>query len=116
MKARIVLVAAFALTGPTLAGDESFGAASSDRYKITTRRKSDTVTVQATKERTVFVVKSPSGISHAGIERLDEGWPKSVVLRLHLKGLEGFQITNGKVTLEAAVSSQEKPPKVRVWK
>ena len=115
MKARIVRIAAF-LTGPTLADNEAAPKNSSDRYQISARRKSDTVTVEATKERTVFVVKSPAGISHASIERLDEGWPKSVVLRLHLKGLEGFQVTNGKVTREAAVSSQEKPPKVRLWK
>src|SRR4051812_34644539 len=116
MKARIALVVAFALTGSTMAGDEATPRHSSDRYKITTRRKSDTVEVEATKERTVFVVKSPSGISHASVGRLDGDWPKAVVLRLHLKGLEGFQVTNGKVTLEAAVSSREKPPKVRLWK
>jgi hypothetical protein len=36
------------------------------------------------------------------------------MLRLHLKGLENFKVTNGKVTLEAAVSSQD--GKVRLWK
>ena len=34
-------------------------------------------------------------------------------LRLHLKGLEHIKVTNGKDTLEAAVSSQN--GKVRLW-
>ena len=37
-----------------------------------------------------------------------------VALHVHLKGLESFRVSNGKVTLHAAVSSQEKS-KVRVW-
>jgi len=37
-----------------------------------------------------------------------------VVLLLHLKGLETFKVTNGNVTLEAALSSQD--GKVRLWK
>ena len=37
-----------------------------------------------------------------------------MVLRLHLKGLENFRVTNDKVQLEASVSSQD--GKVRLWK
>ena len=36
------------------------------------------------------------------------------MLRLHLKGLENIKVSNGKVTMEAAVSSQD--GKVRLWK
>ncbi len=39
---------------------------------------------------------------------LPSGDPAStVILRLHLKGLENFKVTNGKITLEAAVSGQD---------
>ena len=55
--------------------------------------------VQTDKEKTVFIVKSPFGISQAVIERTDENWPDAVVLRLHLQGLESFKASNGKVTL-----------------
>jgi hypothetical protein len=55
------------------------------------------------------------GISQAVIERQDD-WPKAIVLRLHLKGLESFRVANGKVRLDAAVSIQEGKPKVRLWK
>ena len=66
------------------------------------------------RERVVFSLRSPFGISHARIERV-EAWPKQVVLRLHLSGLEQLQITNGTDTVFAAVSSTNAVPRVRVW-
>src|SRR5262249_38779083 len=86
------------------------------KFKITTKRKDDTVEVQAEKDKTRFIIKSPFGISQAVIEREGEKWPDAVVLRLHLKGLESFRASNGKVTLDAAVSIQEGKVKVRLWK
>lgn len=85
-------------------------------FKITMKRKDDTVEVRVEKDRTVFSVKSPFGISQAVVERKGEKWPEAVVLRLHLKGLENFRASNGKVTLDAAVSIQDRKPKVRLWK
>jgi hypothetical protein len=85
-------------------------------FKITTRRADDAVQVRADKGKTVFIVTSPFGISRAVIERLGERWPKAVVLRLHLKGLEHFRVTNGKVKLEASASLQDGKPVVRLWK
>ncbi len=38
------------------------------------------------------------------------------MLRLHLKGLESFRASNGKVTVGAAVSIQEGKTQVRLWK
>lgn len=84
------------------------------RFKIKTKKQDDTVEVRTDKEKAIFIVKCPSGISQAVIERQDDAWPKIVVLRLHLKGLEGFRVTNSKVRLDAAVSSQT--GKVRLWK
>ena len=85
-------------------------------YKITTKRKDDAVGVRAEKDRTVFSVTSPVGVSRAVVERQVEKWPEAVVLRLHLKGLENFRASNGQVTLAAAVSVQAGKPKVRLWK
>ena len=86
------------------------------RFKITTRRKDDGVEVRADKDKALFTVKSPFGISHAVIERQEGTWPKAVVLRLHLKGLSSFRTSTGKVGVDAAVSIQEGRQKVRVWK
>jgi hypothetical protein len=83
-------------------------------FKTTTKRESDKVEVKVEKDRTVFSIQSPAGISNAVIERTGEKWPDAVVLRLHLNGLESFRITNGKVTVNAAMSSQD--GKARLWK
>ena len=60
-------------------------------FKITTKRDNDKVEVKVEKDKTVFSVHSPFGISQAVIERTDEKWPDTVMLRLHLKGLENFK-------------------------
>ena len=84
------------------------------QFKIITKRDHDKVEVKVQKGTTVFLVHSPFGISQAVIERTDENWSDIVMLRLHLKGLENFKVTNGKVTLDSAVSSQD--GNVRLWK
>ncbi len=84
------------------------------RFKITTKRDSDNAEVNIQHGKAIFLFHSPFGISHATIERLDANWPDAVVLQLQLKGLENFKVSNGTVTLEAAVSSQE--ANVRQWK
>lgn len=83
-------------------------------FKITTKRENDRVDVNAAKDKVVFSVHSPFGISNAVIERTGEKWPDVVVLRLHLKGLESFRAMNDKLKLEASVSSQD--GKVQLWK
>jgi hypothetical protein len=85
-------------------------------FKITTKRDTDKVEVKVEKDQTVFSIHSPFGISQAVIERTQEKWPEAVVLRLHLKGLESFRVSNGKVTLDAAVSSSDDRRRVRLWK
>jgi len=82
--------------------------------KITTKRDSDKVEVMVKEGKAIIALHSPFGISQAVIERSCSDWPSSVMLRLHLKGLENFKTTNGTLTLEAAVSSQD--GKVRLWK
>jgi hypothetical protein len=104
------------LSGIAVADDGDEPSDQPANFKIATKRADDTVDVRADKDRTVFVVKSPFGISQAVIERQDEDWPKAVVLRLHLKGLEHFRASNGKVTLDAAASIQEGKAKLRLWK
>lgn len=83
-------------------------------FKITTKRENDRVDVNAEKNKVVLSVHSPFGISNAVIERADKKWPDAVVLRLRLKGLENFSVSNDTVKLEASVSNQD--GKVRLWK
>ncbi|QDV56275.1 hypothetical protein [Rosistilla oblonga] len=83
-------------------------------FRIKTKRDDDKVEVTVENDKGVISVRSPFGLSQAIIERSGNKWPDIVTLRLHLKGLEKFKVTNGKDTLEAAVSSQY--GKVRLWK
>jgi hypothetical protein len=85
-------------------------------FKITTKRDDDRVDVKAEKSKVTVSVYSPFGISQAVIERTSKTWPDAVVLRLHLKGLENFWATNGKVKLEASASLKDSKPVVRLWK
>jgi len=87
----------------------------SPQFKFTTKRDTDKVEVKVEKDKTVFSVRSPFGISQVVIERTEEKWPDAVVLRLHLMGLESFRASNGEVTLDAAVSSHDDKQRVRLW-
>jgi hypothetical protein len=110
---RIPLAVLLAVSGIALAGDSDTHQDQPAKFKITTKRKGDSVEVRADKARAVFGVKSPFGISQAVIERREATWPKAVVLRLRLKGLSNFRASNGKTTVNAAVSIQDGKLKVR---
>ena len=87
----------------------------STRFSITTKRSDDNVEFKVDDDKTVFTIRSPFGISSAEIERIDYKWPDIVMVRLYLKSLENLRITNGKVTLEASVSSHDTKSPVRLW-
>jgi hypothetical protein len=59
---------------------------------------------------TVVNIRSKRGIGRTSIVAKDGVWPKKLVLRLYLKGLENFEISNGTKTLKMSVSSQKNPP------
>ncbi|MGY8770001.1 MAG: hypothetical protein ACKVH8_16405 [Pirellulales bacterium] len=85
-------------------------------FTITTKRTDDKIEIKIDKDETTFSIHSPLGISNATIKRNEDHWPKRVVLHLHLKGLENFQVTSGKVSLAASVSSTKQKPRIRLWK
>lgn len=83
-------------------------------FKITTKRSDDSVEAKAEHDKSVFVIRSPFGISHATIERTTEQWPDEVVLQLRLSALESFKASTGGLKLEASVLSHDGT--VRLWK
>ena len=91
------------------AGDDAL-----PNFKIATQRETDSVEARGEGGGIVFVVKSPNGIGQATVERTDSSWPETAGIRLHLKGLEKFTVSAGKVALHAAVSSHD--GSVRVWR
>jgi hypothetical protein len=76
-----ILIVTFLSIGCARAADES-------PFKITTKRVDDKIQVTARNDKSVISVHSPVGISQAVIERNREQWPDTVILRLHLKGLD----------------------------
>jgi hypothetical protein len=101
----LAAVVGMADTGTAMGGDAPF--------RITTKRDDDKAEVKVEMGKATVLIHSPFGISEAVITRSGEDWPDVVAMRLKLKGLENLKIANGKVTLEAAVSSQN--GKSRLW-
>lgn len=83
-------------------------------FKITTKRSDDRVEVKSNDDKTLFVIRSPFGISNATIERTAEKWPDKVMIQLRLNGLERFKVSTDKLKLEASVSSHD--GSIRLWK
>lgn len=86
------------------------GARGQSPLEVTTQRDTDSAEVRLDKEKVIISLHSPHGISQAVIQPSGEKWPDQLILHLHLRGLEHLKVTNGKVTLNAAVSSHESPP------
>ena len=58
------------------------------------------ITILRTASETVFEIKSEFGIGKAKVELVKGTWPQKVVIRLFLKGLEGFTLSGSNLVLE----------------
>lgn len=85
-------------------------AADPQPYKLTSKRDDDKVTVNVEKDRTLFDITCPTGISELVVERTGANWPETVVVRLHISGLEQFHAKGEKVTLRGFVSNHTDDP------
>jgi hypothetical protein len=108
MKRRLVALA-FALGAVVVvAADLASGASESQppaEFRVSTQRADDCIQIRRENGCVIWDIRSPFGIGRATIERVAPQWPKSVRLRLHLRGLEGFRVSSGNITLAGAVSS-----------
>jgi hypothetical protein len=55
--------------------------------------------------QTVIGISDPSGMGKATVKRKTPRWPVSMVVRLHLGGLESFRVGTGNIHVEWWVSS-----------
>jgi len=85
--------------------------ADSSDFEIATKKKEDRVVVTKADGKNIVIVRSCSGIGAADVTRLKERWPDTVVIRLHLGGLECFAVTSGKVRLTTSVASHHRRAK-----
>lgn len=83
------------------------------RFEVTTLRSDDRVETKHEASKTIFDVQSPSGISHANIERTEDKWPEKIFLRLRLKGLENLRLKTQDQTLCSSISSSSAD--IRQW-
>lgn len=111
----VIATAALALVAPALFQPSGAATDPPPRFTVATRKADDTVVVSGDETRTTFDIKSPSGISRAVFERDGDTWPKAVVVRLHLKGLESLKVTAGAVAVGAAVGVRDGTVEVRQW-
>jgi hypothetical protein len=89
---RLFSLLAFAFAGAAVLAEDK------PEFKSATKRDDDRVVVSKEKDRTVFDITSPFGISNAAIERTGDVWPENVVVRLRLSGLEYFLATSDKAS------------------
>ncbi len=54
---------------------------------------------------TTIEIHCESGIGHATLHRQAATWPRQVILRLHLRGLESLKATVGDTTLQWSIAS-----------
>ena len=73
--------------------------------EVVTRKEEDRVRAEVNGDTVIYSISCPSGIGGAAISPW-RGWPKQVVVRLHLRGLESFTISSGNMKLSASVQSR----------
>ena len=72
---------------------------------IKTKKPADQIKVKIENDIATLDVLSQSGIGGATITLTNGKWPTTVVLRLHLSGLESFAVSNSKIKLTGSVLS-----------
>ncbi len=69
-----------------------------------TSKESGSLTTTEEGEKTIFSIKG-AGIGNASVRRLGESWPKEVVVRVYLGGLENLSVSDGQLKLSTSVLS-----------
>jgi hypothetical protein len=74
-------------------------------YDITTTKPADQIKSTSDCDKVTFDISCPSGIGGGKITLAKGKWPDTVILRIHLTGLEFFSLTSGKLKLSGSVLS-----------
>lgn len=62
--------------------------------------KKGEIKVTSTTTKSVIEISSEFGIGGGAVKLIDGSWPEILIVRLHLKGLEGFTVSNGKMEID----------------
>ncbi len=91
----LMLFVAVAMTACTANQSPQFNAAADQDNQLSLNIENETAVID---------VQSPGGIGEADIEFLSGSYPAQIMLRLHIKKLEGFKLTYGRTTVSASSS------------
>jgi hypothetical protein len=81
----------------------------SPRVRIADVKRDASLMVVGNDRETIVDVRSESGIGRATLERTGPAWPESLILRLHLQGLESLSLASDSIQLEWSVPSSGEP-------
>ena len=76
-------------------------------FTVTTKNQDDQIHINYENGVTTFDIHSPTGIGSAKFDLESGSMPQKLILRLHLKGLEGFRLVSSQATIAASGSSSE---------
>ena len=74
-------------------------------FNVTTKNQEDQIHIQQENSIITVDIHSPTGIGSAKFELESGAMPETMVLRLHLKGLEDVRLISDQATISASVSS-----------
>ncbi len=74
-------------------------------FRVTVKNPDDTISILDENSQTIIDIHSDFGIGSASFELVSGTMPDSILLRLHLKGLEDFQLISAQTTLAASIAS-----------
>jgi hypothetical protein len=76
-------------------------------FSVAVKNPEDQVAIQFKDNTTLIEIQSPLGIGSATFTLESGDMPERIVIRIHVKGLEEFQLISEQITLSASVSSSE---------
>lgn len=74
-------------------------------FHVTVADHSDEAQIKQGDNETVITIQSPNGIGSANIELGSGTMPETMIVRLHLTGLEEFRLISKQTTISASFSS-----------
>jgi hypothetical protein len=77
---------------------------SKPEFQLTTKNPGDTLTILDENSRAVIDIQSETGIGSASLELVSGTMPDTLLLRLHLAGLEEFQLRSKQDAVSASLS------------
>lgn len=80
---------------------------SKPEFRVTPKNADDSIAVLEENSLTVIDIHSNTGIGSALLELVSGTMPDTLLLRLHLTGLEEFRLVSAQDTVSASVSSAE---------